>query len=102
MPRQKAKTESMVDKFWAFVRDNPKLATTIAFEVGSLAGSAVRNSAEAKRYLKKGAKKVPEAFAEAMPLKIAEALKFLPAPKIQPRKGKRPAARRAKPQPDAQ
>jgi hypothetical protein len=99
MSRKKVKSESVVDMFWAFVRDNPKLATTVAFELGSLAGTAVRNSSDAKKYLKAGAKKVPEAFAEAMPPSVASALKFLPAPKIQPRRRshtKRPVARKTK------
>ena len=97
MSRKKVKSASMVDMFWAFLRDNPKLATTLAFELGSLAGTAVRSSSDAKKYLKNGAKKVPEAFAEAMPPSVANALKFLPAPKIQPRKQtKRTAARKAK------
>lgn len=82
--------------FWAFVRDNPKLATTIAFELGSFAGTAVRNTSEAKKYLKKGAKKVPQAFADAMPPAVAGALKFLPAPKSQPRKQTRRSPRKSK------
>jgi hypothetical protein len=97
--KRAAPSESVIDKFWAFVRDNPKLATTLAFELGSLAGTAVRNSSDAKKYLKAGAKKVPEAFAEAMPPSVASALKFLPAPRIQPRRRshtKRPAARKTK------
>ena len=99
MSRKKVKSESVVDMFWAFVQDNPKLATTIAFELGSLAGTAVRNSSDAKKYLKAGAKKVPQAFAEAMPPSVASALKFLPAPKSQPRRRsqtKRTAARKTK------
>ena len=96
MSRKKVKSESVVDMFWAFVQDNPKLATTLAFELGSLAGTAVRSSSDAKKYLRNGAKKVPQAFAEAMPPSVASALKFLPAPKLQPRKHKRPAARKAK------
>ena len=93
--KRKAPSESVIDKFWSFVRDNPKLATTLAFELGSLAGTAVRSSSDAKKYLKNGAKRVPEAFAEAMPPSVASALKFLPAPKIQPRKQtKRKAARK--------
>jgi hypothetical protein len=90
MSRKKVKSESVLDMFWAFVQDNPKLATTIAFELGSLAGTAVRNSSDAKKYLKKGAKNVPQAFADAMPPAVANALKFLPAPKLQPRKSRRP------------
>ncbi len=94
MSRKKVKSESVTDMLWAFVRDNPKLATTIAFEIGSLAGTAVRNSSEAKKYLKKGAKKVPQAFADAMPPAVSNALKFLPAPKPAPRK--RTTARKTK------
>jgi len=100
MSRRKAKSESMIDIFWAFVRDNPKLATTVAFELGSLAGTAVRNSSEAKKYLKNGAKKMPQAFADAMPPAVASALKFLPAPKPQPRKSKRATARKPKHSPN--
>lgn len=97
MSRKKANSESMLDKFWAFVRDNPELAKTLAFELGALAGTTVRNSSDAKRYLKNRAKKVPQALAEAMPPSIASALKFLPSPKLQPRKQtKRPAMRKAK------
>lgn len=97
MSRTKAKPESMVDMFWVFVRDNPKLATTLAFELGSLAGTAVRNSSKAKKLLKNGARKMPQAFAEAMPPSVASALKFLPAPKLQPRKARRATPRKPKP-----
>lgn len=80
--------------FWSFVQDNPKLATSLAFELGSLAGTAVKNSAETKKYLKKQAKKnVPRAIYEGLPPKLSSALKFLPAPKLQPRK--RPQSKRA-------
>jgi hypothetical protein len=82
MVRRKAKSESVLDTFWAFVRDNPKLATTLAFELGSLAGTAIKNSSQAKKVLKRGAKKMPQAVASAM----SPALKYLPAPKSQPRK----------------
>ena len=96
MSRKKAKSESVLDTFWAFVRDNPKLATTLAFELGSLAGTAVRNSSEAKKYLKRGAKKMPQAVADAM----SPAMKYLPGPKSsasrsQPRK-KRAATRKTR------
>lgn len=96
MSRKKVNSESVFEKFWAFVGDNPKLATTLAFELGSLVGTAVRNSSEARKYLKNGAKKVPQAFAAAMPPSIASALTFLPSPKLQPRKTKRPTTRKAK------
>ena len=94
MSRKKTQPTSVVDMFWAFVRDNPKLATTLAFELGSLAGTAVRNSSGAKKYIKSGVKKAPQAFADAMPEAVASALKFLPAPNIQPRKSARRAAAR--------
>lgn len=86
MRRKNVKSESVVDVFWAFVRDNPKLATTLAFELGSLAGSAVRNSSVAKKAIKRGASKVPQAVSDAMPAAVASALKFLPAPSSQSRK----------------
>lgn len=89
MSRRKVKSESMVDVFWAFVRDNPKLATTLAFELGSLAGTAVRNSSQAKRAIKSGARRVPQAVSDAMPAVVSSALKFLPAPSNEPRKTRR-------------
>jgi hypothetical protein len=85
----------MVDVFWAFVRDNPKLATTLAFELGSLAGTAVRNSSQAKKAIKSGAKRVPQAMSDAMPAMVSSALKFLPAPSGEPRKAKRPRRKTA-------
>jgi len=93
MSRKKANTASIVEMFWSFIRDNPKLATSVAFELGSLAGTAVKNSAQTKKYLKKQAKNVPQAISEALPPKLSSALKFLPAPKLQPRK--RPQNKRA-------
>lgn len=86
MSRKNVKSESVVDVFWAFVRDNPKLATTLAFEFGSLAGTAVRNSSVAKKAIKRGASKVPQAVSDAMPAAVSSALKFLPAPSSPPRK----------------
>jgi hypothetical protein len=89
MIRRKLKSESMVDVFWAFIRDNPKLATTLAFELGSLAGTAVRNSSQAKKAIKSGAKRVPQAMSDAMPAVVSSALKFLPPPSSETRKTKR-------------
>jgi hypothetical protein len=86
MRRRKVKSESMVDVFWAFISDNPKLATTLAFELGSLAGTAVRNSSDAKKMIKSGARKVPQAVSDAMPAMVSSALKFLPAPSNEPGK----------------
>jgi hypothetical protein len=98
MSRKKAEPYSAADMFWAFVQDNPKLATTLAFELGSLAGTAVRNSSGAKKYIKSGAKKVPQALAHVVPEAVASALKFLPAPNIQPRKpARRATTRKTKP-----
>jgi hypothetical protein len=89
MSRRTVKSETMVDVFWAFVRDNPKLATTLAFELGSLAGTAVRNSSQAKKAIKSGAKRVPQAVSDAMPAVVSSALKFLPPPSSEARKSKR-------------
>jgi hypothetical protein len=93
MRRKKARQPSLVDAFWAFLRDNPELATMMAFELGSLAGSVVRTSAQSNKYLKNQAEKVPQAIADAMPPSLSAALKFLPAPKLQP--GKRTNGKRA-------
>lgn len=90
MSRKKTNTESFADMFFAFIRDNPKLAATLAFEIGSLAGKAVRNSGATTKSLKNQAKKVPQAISDAIPPRLSDALKFLPAPKLQPRKTKRP------------
>jgi hypothetical protein len=92
---RKKKTGSIADMFWSFVEDNPKLAAKLAFELGSLAGT-VKNSGGTKKYLKRQAKNVPQAISDAMPPSLSSALKFLPAPKLQPRKkpqGKRPLRR---------
>src|SRR5579859_6548754 len=64
MSHKKAGTGSYVEIFWEFLRDNPELATMIAFELGSLAGVVVRNSG-GKKYLKNGVKKVPQALSDA-------------------------------------
>ena len=93
MSRKKANTASIVEMFWSFVHDNPKLATALAFELGSLAGTTVKNSGDAKKYLKKQAKNVPQAISDAVPLSLSSALKFLPAPKLQP--WKKPPNKRA-------
>ena len=85
MIRKKTTTDSVIAMFWKFVQDNPKLATTLAFELGSLAGAAVRNSGETGKYINKQAKKLPRS--------LPATLKFLPSPKMQPRK--RPQAKRA-------
>jgi len=99
MSRRKASTDSFVDMFWTFIRDNPKLAATLAFELGTLAGDVVRNSAETRKYLKSRARNMPQAISDAMPASLSNALTFLPAPKLQPRKkpqSRRPSARKAK------
>jgi hypothetical protein len=93
MSHKKKNTVSITDMFWSFVEDNPKVAAKLAFELGSLAGTAVKNSAGMKKYLKKQARDVPQAISDAVPLSLSSALKFLPAPKLQPRK--RPQAKRA-------
>jgi hypothetical protein len=83
MARKKATTtDSLIAMFSKFVEDNPKLATTLAFELGSLAGAAVRNSGKTGKYIKKQAQKLPRS--------LPAALKFLPSPKTQPRKRAQP------------
>jgi hypothetical protein len=86
MRRKKTRRPSLVEAFWAFLRDNPELATMMAFELGSLAGSVVRTSAQNNKYLKNQAQKVPQAIVDAVPSSLSSALKFLPAPKLQPGK----------------
>lgn len=94
MNRKKTTTHSFADTLWTFLRDNPELATMIAFELGTLAGNAVRISAENKKYLKSHIKKMPAAVRDAMPKKLSSALKFLPAPTLQPGKGKKHSLQR--------
>ncbi|MEP7029426.1 MAG: hypothetical protein ABI830_00670 [Pseudolabrys sp.] len=89
------KTESIAGMFLAFVEENPKLATAIAFELGALVGKTVRDSGETKRYLKRHAKNMPQAIADAVPAGISSALKFLPAPTLQPRKRAHAKSRKA-------
>ncbi len=99
MRRKKVSTQSYADIFWAFLRDNPELARTIAFELGSLAGTAVGKATSNTKYLKGRVKKMPQAIADAMPPSLSNALKFLPAPKLQPHKkphAKRSSQRKAK------
>ncbi len=93
MTRKKTTLESAIEMFGKFIQDNPKLASSVAFELGSLVGGAVRNSGETTKYIKKQAKKVPHALTNVVPRSVHAALKFLPSPKVQPRK--RPHTRRA-------
>jgi hypothetical protein len=98
MSRKKAGSGSYVEIFWEFLRDNPELATMIAFELGSLAGTVVRTSG-GKKYLKNGAKKVPQALSDAMSPALANALKFCLAPICSRTKSPPPNAVRIKPSP---
>jgi hypothetical protein len=93
MARKTKTFESAIEMFETFVRDNPKLACSMAFELGSLVGGAVRNSSKTTKYIKKQTKRIPPALANAVPRNIHTALKFLPSPKVQPRK--RPHAKRS-------
>ena len=93
MIRKKTTLESAIEMLGKFIQDNPKLASSVAFELGSLVGGAVRNSGETTKYIKKQAKKIPLALTNAVPRSLPAALKFLPSPKVQPRK--RPYAKRA-------
>jgi hypothetical protein len=93
MIRKKTTLESAIEMLGKFIQDNPKLASSITFELGSLVGGAVRNSSETTKYIKKQAKKFPHALTNAVPRSVHTALKFLPSPKVQPRK--RPHTKRA-------
>jgi hypothetical protein len=86
MTRKKTTFESSIEMFGKFIQDNPKLASSLAFELGSLVGGAVRNSGETTKYIRKQAKKVPHALTNAVPRSVHAALKFLPSPKVQPHK----------------
>jgi hypothetical protein len=101
MARKLAPKHSLIDTFWNFVEENPKLVATVALEIGILAGQAVASSSPAMRSMRKSmtkrVKAVPQQFANAMPHSLsAAALKFLPGPSplLQPRK--RPAGKTRK------
>jgi hypothetical protein len=97
MTRKRASQSSWARSFWNFVEANPKLAASVAFQLGSITGAAVANSEVTGRFLAKRARKIPRKIVEAIPQNISEAaLKFLPgpSPKLQPRK--RPAQRKPK------
>ena len=93
MARKQASKSSLLDTFWDFVEENPKLAATVAVQLGVLAGEAVAQSNPAMRSMTrsmtKKVKEVPQQLADAMPRGLtAMALKYLPgpSPKLQPRK----------------
>lgn len=84
MPR--AKPKSLVDIFYNFVRDNPKVAAGLAFELGLLAGNATK-SLPWRRL-----KNVSPEFVSAMPHRLSQAaLKMIAAsPNLQPQASRRP------------
>ena len=59
--RRKKAGRSYVEIFWEFLRDNPELATMIAFELGSLAGTVVQHLRRQK-ISQKRREKVPQAL----------------------------------------
>jgi hypothetical protein len=92
----RSKQNSLTDIFFNFVNDNPKIAASLAFELGLLAGSA------AKRIPWKRLKGISPDFVNAMPRSLSQsALKFLPSPELQPKASrtkktrKRPPRRKA-------
>lgn len=94
MARKRPSETSWTQLFWDFLEENPKLAATVAFQLGNMAGEAVSMSNGTGRSLAKRAKKVPQQIADALPQSLsAVALKYLPgpSPKLQPRK--RPAGK---------
>jgi hypothetical protein len=68
-PRQK----SQPGLFWAFVNENPKLASSIAFEIGFLAGKISRGASLDQL------KQLSPSMANALPQIAQAALKYLPA-----------------------
>ena len=94
MARKRASKNSLVNSFFDFVDENPRLAALVALELGMLAGEVVASHSGTIRSMTRRAKAVPQQIADALPTSLsAAALKYLPgpSPKLQPRK--RPAAR---------
>ena len=89
MARGKSITSTLIEAFWKFVEDNPKLAAALAFEAGTLAGTFVKNGKPVET-LKKQAHKGERAVADLAD-KLPDSLKFVRGPKIQPRKRRQPA-----------
>jgi len=59
--------------FWTFVNENPKLASSIAFEIGFLAGKISRGASLDQL------KKLSPSMANALPQIAQAALRYLPA-----------------------
>jgi hypothetical protein len=80
----KARRKSYSDHFWAFVQQNPELATAIAFEVGAVAGTFTAGTSL------KRVSRLPTKVAHAVPKLAHAALKYLPepSPSLQPGAGK--------------
>ncbi len=68
-----AKSHSLVDTFFDFIEQNPKLASSIAFEIGCLAGTV-----SGRAPLKRLAKLAPD-FSAMIPQFAQAAFAFLPA-----------------------
>ena len=69
----KPRPKSEPGLFWAFVNENPKLASSIAFEIGFLAGKISRGASFDQL------KKLSPNMANVLPQIAQAALKYLPA-----------------------
>jgi hypothetical protein len=99
MARRRTSKTSLIDTFWEFVEANPKLAATVALQLGIMAGEAFAMPNGTMRSMTQRAKKVPQQIADAMPDSLtAMALKYLPgpSPKLQSRKRPVGKSRKAK------
>jgi len=85
----RAKTKSIADIFFDFIRDNPRAAAALAFELGIWAG----NSTDSLAKFKKMAQASPKLLLAARQSMSDAAQKLLPhpSPSLQP---DRPAKRR--------
>jgi hypothetical protein len=81
MSRKQPFKTSWANVVWDFVEANPKLAATIAFQLGNMAGEAVSTPNEAARSLIKNARKVSRQVAVTIPRSLSvTAIKYLPGP----------------------
>ena len=88
MARNKSTATSLLEAVSGFIERNPRMAIAIAFELGQLAGEFTRKSAAGKTLRKQVAQqvaKIPDVVSDAVP-RLPSSLKFLTAPKLQPKK----------------
>jgi hypothetical protein len=97
MAERRANKNSWINTFWDFIEVNPKLAATIALQLGVVAGRAVSTQGITVKSMTKRVKNMPHQIADVMPQGLsAAALKYLPGPKLQARKRPVGKVRRAR------